>query len=64
MTSTFYYQYLLALGEFDIDHLTESDDLPNPVIMFIFSTMIVQIVILNMLIAIMGDTYDKVQDQL
>ena len=33
-------------------------------LMFILSTFMVQIVILNMLIAIMGDTYDKVQDQL
>ena len=58
--STFWYEYLLTLGEFDLDHLIESDDRPYPMLMFILSTFMVQIVILNMLIAIMGDTYDKV----
>ena len=43
-----------------MDHLIESDDRPYPMLMFILSTFMVQIVILNMLIAIMGDTYDKV----
>ena len=62
--STLYYEYLLSLGNFEIDHLTESVDMPYPMILFIISTTLVQIVILNMLIAIMGDTYDKVQDQL
>ena len=51
------------MGEFDTDHLRESPDLPYPAILFILSTFMVQIVILNMLIAIMGETYDKVVDQ-
>ena len=58
--STFYYEFLLTLGEFDVDHLVENEDLPSPIILFTMSTFIVQIVCLNMLIAIMGDTYDKV----
>ena len=31
--------------------------------MFIFSTILVPLVLLNMLIAIMGDTYDKVKEE-
>ena len=56
------HQYLMALGEFDLEHLQESEDKPWPIFMFIITTFIIQVVILNMLIAIMGDTFDKVQD--
>ena len=58
-----FYEYLLTLGEFDIDHLTESEDRLSPLIMFVTTTFLIQIVLLNMLIAIMSDTFDKVYDQ-
>ena len=57
----FFSQYKMMLGEFD----TEMYDDLFPVhkalcyIIFIISTLVVQIVFLNMLIAIMGDTYGR-----
>ena len=61
-------QYLLALGEFNMDAFSENgagDKLPNsPLVwaLFIGATFITQITILNMLIAIMGDTFGKVSE--
>ena len=53
-------QYLLALGEFDIDNYLAH---PNTILCFTFfilATAFTQITMLNMLIAIMSDTFDKV----
>ena len=49
--------FLLDFGDFNLDGYNY---LRN--IVFIFSTILVPLVLLNMLIAIMGDTYDKVKE--
>jgi len=60
--SAFLNQYLVALGDFDFENY--SSEYANNAwivwILFVFATMFSQIIILNMLIAIMGDTLDKV----
>ena len=61
--NTLFHQYLMALGEFDIEHLQDSLYRPSPALLFVFFTFVIQIVLLNMLIAIMGDSYDKVAQQ-
>ena len=61
--NTLFNQYLLALGEFGMDNFKEGS--PNLVIvisLFIVATFLTQITILNMLIAIMGDTFGKVTE--
>ena len=53
-------QYLLSLGEFNFENFA---DQPNSVMcfgFFIAATFITQILMLNMLIAIMGDTFERV----
>ena len=55
-------QYILALGEFNTENFKfEGEDY---LIWFIFicTTFITQITFLNMLIAIMGDTFDRVSE--
>ena len=43
----------------------ETDDYINDFqwLFFIFSSMLMTVVLLNMVIAVMGDTYDKVQSE-
>lgn len=56
-------QYLLLLGEFDLENY---DNGPNSIliwIMFILATFMSQIIIFNMLIAIMSDTYAKISEK-
>ena len=53
----------MTLGEFNLEHLQDSEYLPFPAILFIFFTFIIQIVLLNMLIAIMADTFEQVSQQ-
>ena len=53
---------MLALGDYDLTNIKTSDDDAMIWILFIFSTFIAQITFLNMLIAVMGDTYDKVKE--
>ena len=50
--------FLLDFGDFNLDGYNYLR-----VIVFIFSTILVPLVLLNMLIAIMGDTYDKVKEE-
>jgi hypothetical protein len=55
-------QYLLALGEFNMDNF---DDKPQSVLCYIFfilATFITQLTMLNMLIAIMGDTFERITE--
>ena len=57
-------QYMLALGEFSLDNF--SAETPNSEIVwliFIAATFVSQITILNMLIAVMGDTFDAVVEK-
>ena len=57
-------QYLLSLGEFGTDNYGAGEKGEDWVlwIFFILSTFITSITILNMLIAIMGDTFGKVTE--
>ena len=55
--SSLLYSYNLSLGEFGQDNFDG-----YTWTLFIFATFIVQITFMNMLIAIMGDTFDKVTD--
>jgi len=55
-------QYLLGLGEFNTDNFENS---PNRVLIwiyFILATFLTNLTFLNMLIAIMGDTYARVNE--
>lgn len=55
-----YNQYMLSLGEFSMDFF---DDNPQTILCYVFflcATFFTQITFLNMLIAIMGDTFGRV----
>ena len=55
--------YMMSLGEYDVDNYKRGVE-DRPVwILFIIVTYITQIVFLNMLIAIMGNTYDRVMER-
>merc|ERR1712032_1290324 len=55
------YSYKLGLGDFDTENFTGEN---AAILWFIFliATFFVQITFLNMLIAIMGDTFDKIME--
>lgn len=55
------YAYRAGLGDFVLDDVTEEDALLFWFI-FILNTLVIVIVLLNALIAIMGDTFDRVKD--
>ena len=56
-------QYLLALGEFmSLDAFAEGPEVNMCFGFFILATFFVQIVMFNMLIAIMGDTFDRITE--
>lgn len=57
----FIYSYNQAMGNFDTDAYADSDKYYLFVIWF-GNTMITLIIFLNLLIAIMGDTFDRVQE--
>ena len=61
---SFIYSYTLSLGEFNFDDY--NDSAYNWVFWSIFmaTTILIQIVILNLLIAIQGDTFDRVMETL
>lgn len=51
--------YMVGLGEFDMENFGEQN---NGIIWFFFllSTFVTQLLFMNLLIAIMGDTFDRV----
>lgn len=55
-------QYFLALGEFNYDNFTSGPQMVLCYIFFILATFITQLTMLNMLIAIMGDTFSRVYE--
>ena len=59
-------QYLISLGEFEnLANYANRNDGPEKWLvhlLFIGATMVVQVILLNMMIAIMGDSYDYAQD--
>ena len=54
---------MLSLGEFEVDAYGDSGKEYIIWIVFIMSTFIIQVTFLNMLIAIMGDTFDRVTEK-
>ena len=63
VTDAFQNQYELGIGEFDTENFSEGYYGPMFYILFIFATFFIQIVFLNMMIAIMGDTYSQETEQ-
>ena len=55
------YSYKISLGDFDTEGY-KGEDSPLLWVFFVSATLIVQITLLNMLIAIMGDTFDEVME--
>ena len=55
-------QYKVSLGEFDMDGFGEDGDDALPWILFMTTTFITSITFLNMLVAIMGDTFARVSE--
>jgi hypothetical protein len=58
--SSIVYVYLTSLGELDTDNYNEHPYYAMYWILFFASTILIQITLLNLLIAIMGDTFDRV----
>lgn len=61
--NAFYNQYMLALGEFNIDNYGDGPQTYLCYLFFLSATFFTQITFLNMLIALMGDTFAKVMEQ-
>ena len=57
-----YNQYMLSLGEFDMDGFENHPQSWMAYSFFLLATFVTQITFLNMLIAIMGNTFDRVTD--
>ena len=57
-----YNQYMLAIGEFAIDNYDGQPQVYLCYILFLSATFFTQITFLNMLIAVMGDTYGKIME--
>ena len=55
-------QYLMSLGDFHTSNYIDHEFMPLVWILFVMATFFTQITMLNMLIAIMGDTFDKVSE--
>jgi len=54
--------YTLMLGDFDVENYTETGNFLAAVALFVVFMFLVNIVMLNLLIAIMGDIFDQVQE--
>ena len=59
---TFVNQYLLALGEFGLEAFIKGPQTAICYIFFVMATFITQITMFNMLIAIMGDTFEHIME--
>ena len=55
-------QYYLSLGEFDADNFKDHPHKLLCFFFFIYATLFTQITMLNMLIAIMSDTFEMVTE--
>ena len=54
--------YALLLGDFDVNELEESSSFVITVFLFVGFTFFINIIMLNLLIAIMGDIFDRIQE--
>ena len=57
------YSYRNGLGDFNTNHFNETDISILLWFIFVSQTVLIQIVLLNLLIAIMGDTFNKVTEK-
>ena len=55
-----YNQYMLSLGEFGMDNFDDNPQTHLIYVIFLSATFFTQITFLNMLIALMGDTFGRV----
>ena len=55
-----YTQYMLALGMFEPENYADHPQAILALLFFLAATMMSQVTMLNMLIAIMGDSFDRV----
>ena len=55
-------QYILTIGSYDLSNFKAEGKDMMIYVLFIIATFITQITFLNMLIAIMGDTFDRVSE--
>lgn len=63
LPNAFIGSYLIGLGEFDFDGYNGHENYTNILWYYFFvSTFLLQIIMVNMLIAIMADTFDKVKE--
>lgn len=60
---TIAYIYINSMGEFDTDGFGKSEHSSALWLYWLGCTVMMQIIMLNLLIAIMGDTFDKVQEK-
>ena len=56
-------QYYLALGDYDTENFKDQPYVFIMFFIFILGTFFIQVTMLNMLIAIMSDTFDRVSEQ-
>uniref|UniRef100_A0A7S3JKB8 Ion transport domain-containing protein n=1 Tax=Euplotes harpa TaxID=151035 RepID=A0A7S3JKB8_9SPIT len=61
VTDAFIFSYKMALGDFGLDGFNTKDE-EILWIIFVINTIIVLVMLLNLVIAIMGDTFDRVQE--
>jgi hypothetical protein len=62
MIDSLLYTYRMGLGDFDTGNYNDSKYATLVWILFILCTVFIQILLLNLLIAIMGDTFERVQE--
>jgi len=55
-----YNQYMMSVGEFTMDGFDDHPEMAVCYFIFLSATIITQLTFLNMLIAIMGDTFGRV----
>ena len=60
---SFLYSYKLVLGEFDLDKFEKSTNKILLWVLFIICSLFTMIILLNMLIAIMGDSFNRVNEE-
>ena len=60
---SFLHIYRISLGDFDTDRYTAHPAAKCIWIYFFLATLLTQVMFLNMLIAIMGDTFSRVNNQ-
>lgn len=60
--ASFMYSYRLSLGDFSLDSYDKSRDLVLIYILFVLSSLFTAVILLNMLVAIMGESFNRVNE--